>query len=39
LGDTGMSSAAGLYQAVVGFVLVVSVNFLVRKIDKENALF
>jgi putative aldouronate transport system permease protein len=39
LGDTGMSSAAGLYQAVVGFILVVSVNFLVRKIDKENALF
>jgi putative aldouronate transport system permease protein len=39
LGDTGMSSAAGLYQSVVGFVLVVSVNFLVRKIDKENALF
>ncbi|WP_319633403.1 ABC transporter permease [Paenibacillus psychroresistens] len=39
LGDTGMSSAAGLYQAVVGFVLVVSVNLLVRKIDRENALF
>lgn len=39
LGDTGMSSAAGLYQAVVGFILVVSVNFLVRKINKENALF
>jgi putative aldouronate transport system permease protein len=39
LGDTGMSSAAGLYQSAVGFVLVVSVNFLVRKIDKENALF
>jgi putative aldouronate transport system permease protein len=39
LGDTGMSSAAGLYQAAVGFILVVSVNFLVRKINKENALF
>ncbi|REE87413.1 carbohydrate ABC transporter membrane protein 1 (CUT1 family) [Paenibacillus taihuensis] len=39
LGDTGMSSAAGLYQSVVGFVLVVSVNFVVRRIDKENALF
>ncbi|MFC5531439.1 ABC transporter permease [Cohnella yongneupensis] len=39
LGDTGMSSAAGLYQAVVGFVLVVSVNFVVRKVDKESALF
>lgn len=39
LGDIGMSSAAGLYQAVVGFVLVLGTNYIVRKIDKENALF
>lgn len=39
LGDTGMSSAAGLYQAVVGFVLVIAANAVVRKFSKENALF
>jgi putative aldouronate transport system permease protein len=39
LGDLGMSSAAGVYQAVVGFVLVMASNWIVRKIDKENALF
>lgn len=39
LGDVGMSSAAGLYQSVVGFVLVLVSNFVVSKIDKENAIF
>lgn len=39
LGDIGMSSAGGLYQSVVGFVLVLSTNLLVRKISPENALF
>jgi putative aldouronate transport system permease protein len=38
-GDIGMSSAAGLYQAVVGFVLVFGTNLMVRKFSKENALF
>ncbi|MBC8081508.1 MAG: sugar ABC transporter permease [Gorillibacterium sp.] len=38
-GDTGLASAAGLLQAVVGFILVVSVNLIVRNISKENALF
>ncbi|MNI22876.1 putative multiple-sugar transport system permease YteP [compost metagenome] len=38
-GDIGMSSAAGLYQSSVGFVLVLLANYLVRKWDKENALF
>ncbi len=38
-GDVGMSSAAGLFQSVVGFLLVFSVNLLIRKFDKENALF
>lgn len=37
--DLGMSSAAGLYQSVVGFVLVVLANRLVRKVDPDNALF
>ncbi|WP_225442667.1 ABC transporter permease subunit [Paenibacillus lycopersici] len=39
LGDTGMSSAAGLYQSAVGFVLILVVNLVVRKFSKENALF
>lgn len=39
LGDVGMASAAGLYQAFVGFVLVMVANYIVRKIDSDNALF
>lgn len=37
--DIGMASAAGLYQAAVGFILVIVSNLVVRKIDKEKALF
>lgn len=37
--NIGMSAAAGLYQSVVGFVLVVVANLLVKKIDPDNALF
>ncbi len=39
LGDMSMSSAAGLYQSVVGFILILASNLLVRKIDSEYALF
>lgn len=38
-GNIGMSSAAGAYQSVVGFVLVLVSNLIVRKVSKENALF
>ena len=38
-GNVGMASAAGLYQSVVGFVLVMITNFIVRKIDPDSALF
>ncbi|MBJ6361407.1 ABC transporter permease [Paenibacillus sp. GCM10012307] len=38
-GDIGMASAASLYQAVVGLVLVLTTNLIVRKFNKENALF
>lgn len=38
-GDIGMASAAGLYQSVIGCILVVTTNLIVRKIDKESALF
>ncbi|NLL73487.1 MAG: sugar ABC transporter permease [Clostridiales bacterium] len=39
LQDIGMSAAAALYQSVVGFVLVVTANAVVRKVDSDNALF
>ncbi|WP_246321087.1 ABC transporter permease [Paenibacillus germinis] len=39
LGDIGMSSAAGLYQSVVCLVLILAANFVVRKINKNDALF
>lgn len=38
-GNIGMASAANLYQSVVGFILVLGSNFIVRKIDKDSALF
>ena len=37
--NVGMSSAAGFYQSVIGFVLVLLANYTVRRISKENALF
>jgi len=39
LGDIGMASAAGLYQSIVGFILVILSNYAVRKLSKDNALF
>lgn len=39
LNDVGMSAAAGLYQSLVGFILVLGANAIVRKKDAENALF
>ncbi len=39
LGDVGMSAAVGLYQSVVGLVLVVAANMVVKKIDPENSLW
>lgn len=37
--DFGMTSAAGLYQSVVGLVLILLANWTIRKIDPEKALF
>jgi putative aldouronate transport system permease protein len=37
--NIGMSSAAGLFQSVVGFVLVVTANAVVRRVSSKNALF
>lgn len=39
LGDTSISSAAGVFQSIVGFICVMTVNGIVNKIDPERALF
>lgn len=39
LGDVGMSAAAGLYQAVVGCVIVFICNFAVKRVDPDSSLF
>ncbi|MCI5508902.1 MAG: ABC transporter permease subunit [Eubacterium sp.] len=38
-GNISMSSAAGVYQSLVGFVIVMLSNWIVRKVDKDQALF
>lgn len=35
----GMAAAAGLYQSVVGFILIVTANWIVRKISPDHSLF
>lgn len=37
--NLGSSTAAGVYQSVFGFILVVTVNRIIRKKNPENALF
>lgn len=39
LGNMSMSSAASVYQAIVGFVLVMITNAIIKKYSKENAFF
>lgn len=39
LNDFGMSTAAGLAQSAVGLVMIVTANFVVRKIDDDLSLF
>lgn len=39
MGNIGMSAAIGLFQSVVGFVLVLGSNLLAKKINPDNALF
>ena len=39
LGDMGISSAVGFYQSVLGFILVLLTNWVVNRIDSDNALF
>lgn len=37
--EFGMSSAAGVYQSVLSFMIIMSVNGIVRKLEKDYALF
>ncbi len=37
--DYGMSAAIGLYQTLLGFLVIFGSNLIVRKIDKDSALF
>lgn len=39
LNDTGMAAASGLYQSLIGFILVMIANGIVRKVDSDNSLF
>jgi putative aldouronate transport system permease protein len=39
LGNIGMSAAVGLFQSVVGFVLILVTNWIVKRIEPDNALF
>lgn len=39
LGDIGMSAAAGFYQSIVGFVLVIVANAIAKKVGDNVALF
>ncbi|WP_135557656.1 ABC transporter permease [Paenibacillus cymbidii] len=39
LGDIGMSAAVGLYQSVVGFVLIIGANYAIRKINADHSLW
>ncbi len=39
MGDIGMASAAGFYQAMVGFILVLATNAVVRHVSESSALF
>ncbi|MCI2049607.1 MAG: ABC transporter permease subunit [Lachnospiraceae bacterium] len=39
LNNISMAAAASAFQSVVGFIVVVATNALIRKVDKDNALF
>lgn len=37
--DYGMSSAVGLFQSAIGFVMVIAANAVTRRLDRDSALF
>jgi putative aldouronate transport system permease protein len=38
-GDIGMASAAGFYQSIISFIVIILCNKLVKKYDSDSALF
>ncbi len=38
-GNLGVTSAVGLFQSVVGFVMIFTVNKIVRKVEPDSALY
>lgn len=38
-GDVGITAAVGLFQSIVGFVVVTLTNYAVKKIEPDNAMF
>ena len=38
-GDVGITAAVGLFQSFVGLVLVVLTNYIVKKVEPDNAMF
>ncbi|MCL2362460.1 MAG: ABC transporter permease subunit [Defluviitaleaceae bacterium] len=38
-GAIGMATAAGFFQNIIGFVCILGANFIVRRVDRENAMF
>ncbi|GHU86641.1 sugar ABC transporter permease [Spirochaetia bacterium] len=39
LNNIAMASAASAYQALVGFIIIITVNEIIRKLDRDNAMF
>ena len=39
LGNISMAAAAGFYQSVIGFIMVIGANWLVRRINEDYSLF
>ena len=37
--DFALASAASFYQSIVGFLLIIIANMIIRKVSRENALF
>ncbi|WP_139903220.1 ABC transporter permease [Clostridium thermarum] len=37
--DVGMGTASGLYQSVFGLIIILTVNFIIKKVNEDYALF
>ena len=39
INNPGMTTAAGMYQSVIGLLIVLLANFIIKKIDEDSAMF